>query len=237
MVNNSDSTMLLSEAVIKVITSKINIEPVLVIKEDHYNVGHYRIFNEGWGQVIDSIITFKIMKANRDSALGYNEYDEEKSQEQTVRVNTFDETTNISIMGYIPESLSADSWVAVSGNIQYHTKNREKRAIKFRTIVSLVPRLGLPRPPTYLYDLLLKAGLSSYTKRLPISQEIKQGESDHFLIRVASDKSAQFNLAFSFRVTGGMEIHSNEVILDMFVPRSQLRLVKAKSPGEFERKK
>src|SRR6266571_3880447 len=43
IVNNGDSTVLLSEAVIKVITSKINIEPVLIIEENYYNVGHFRI--------------------------------------------------------------------------------------------------------------------------------------------------------------------------------------------------
>lgn len=148
LVNTTDHTLLLSEAAIRVTSSKINVEPVLVIHEDDYNVGHFRIVNEGWGQVI-----------------------------------------------------------------------------KFKTKVSLVEPgpmgSGASAPPTCLYDLKLKAGESNNTNYLPISQEIKPGESDHFLIRVASDKSARFDLTFSFLTTGGKEIPGREVVLDLFVPRSK----------------
>jgi hypothetical protein len=66
--------------------------------------------------------------------------------------------------------------------------------------------------------LFLEAGKSDYKEHLPISQYLGSGEVDHFLIRIASDKSSKFNLFLSFIDGSGNMIHKEKLYLDIFVP-------------------
>ena len=79
----------------------------------------------------------------------------------------------------------------------------------------------MPAPPNYTYELFLEAGRSGYTRNLPLHQEMSPGATDHFLIRIGTDKSARFDLIFSFRTTGGAHLPEVPVLLDVFVPRTQ----------------
>lgn len=56
IVNNTSKTVLIREAVFEVAESTPDLEPLLLIKEDRLgrNVGHFWLFNEGWGTVIEA---------------------------------------------------------------------------------------------------------------------------------------------------------------------------------------
>lgn len=223
IINNTDNTLFLTEANIDINSSEINTEPVLIIEENFYNVGNFDVINEGWGKVVNPTFDFGITSTDsceKDQTL--------EADKISIHKETFLEETRVSIIDYVPSDLLGHPSVCVFGEIYYTNQSQEERTIKFKTRVSLIePGADLPQPPNYLYDVFLEAGKSNYSMSLPISQEIKPGEVDHFLVRVATDKSAQFNLAFSFRAVGGIELPANEVFLDIFVPRSQEHFVQA----------
>jgi hypothetical protein len=99
-----------------------------------------------------------------------------------------------------------------------------EKKFRFRTVVHLgEPGVGAPAPPTFYYDLFLEAGKSGYSLRLPISQEIKPGDSDHFVINIASNKSSSFDLKFTVFDTKKRPVKTSKVSINMIVPRSGLR--------------
>ena len=227
LVNNGKKTIALSEAIVKIISSKVNIEPVLLFQDDR-RTGRLHIFNEGWGQVLNPVITFRIKEIHV--------YNPERlirgdGQEHTIKAESFLEEIYIPIVDYVPnipefskfpmreEGGLLQSHMTIEGEIHYSTETHENRNIKFNFDVHIGGFGGAGLPPTGEYDLRLKAGETG-TQHLSIDQEIKSGDADHFLIRVGSDKSAQFTLSFSFRTVEELEIlGSEEVMLDIFVPR------------------
>ncbi len=195
--------------------SKINIDPVIVIHEDMSIVDAFWVVNEGWGKVVDP--TFKL-GIERQSTCGAF-----PSKQPTVSIArpTFDEDDFVHIDKEVPPSLKQEGVVCVFGEMHFASEDATKHSLKFHTLVSLVPPgRGKPVPPEYLYDVFLVAGKGGYTKRIPISQEIKPGEVDHFLVRIGTDKSASFNLAFAFTSMPKIPLEHTHILLSVFVPRS-----------------
>ncbi|OGT60248.1 MAG: hypothetical protein A3E01_15535 [Gammaproteobacteria bacterium RIFCSPHIGHO2_12_FULL_63_22] len=108
----------------------------------------------------------------------------------------------------------------VTGVLRYDTEAGQSKQFRFTTLVSLEqPPTGAPGPPTFQYDLFLESGMSGYQKRQAISQQIKPGETDHFLVRIGSDKSAQYDLDVAIADASGKSVWNSKISLDMFVPR------------------
>ncbi|MAF66866.1 MAG: hypothetical protein CMJ84_14575 [Planctomycetes bacterium] len=220
-VNNTPHTVFLTEIVVKVNSSVINTEPVLIIEEDFCNVGKFDIINEGWGKVIDPTVEFGITNVG-----AYDSNSPLEGRKESIRIDTFFERATVEVGGYVPANLRGANLVTAFGTIHYTTEDGDQRAVKFKTRVSLVaPGPGAPAPPTYTYDVFLEAGKSGYTELVPISQTVEANSVDHFLLRVATDKSARFDLDFSFRVAGGEELAGESVSMDIFVPRTQQRRI------------
>jgi hypothetical protein len=116
----------------------------------------------------------------------------------------------------------------VAGVLSYtDEQDGKEKKFRFRTRVYLgEPGVGAPAPPTFFYDLYLEAGKSDYSIRLPISQVIKSGESDHFVIDVASNKSTSFDLKITVFDTKKRPVKTSNLSIDMIVPRSGLSYAK-----------
>ena len=218
IVNNTDRTLELSEAAVRVSESAINTDPVIVIQENMYNVGDFAIQNEGWGKVVDPSLDFDIAKEGTCDTFPHDQ------PSIHITRSTFSAGDNVPIIENVPSALKSDGAVCVFGKIRFRTESGVKRSLKFSTLVSLVkPGPGAPAPPDYLYDLFLKAGEAGYTTRIPVSEEVKPGDVDHFLIRIGTDKSATFNLAVSFLSKPDVSLPPTQVLLSVFVPRSQVQ--------------
>mgnify|MGYP003675428818 CR=1 FL=1 len=89
-----------------------------------------------------------------------------------------------------------------------------------------MPPPGVPAPPTYEYDLFLEAGKYGYTKEIDISQAIKPSEFDHFLLKVATDKYADFDIDLKILSLSGHEFVKEDIGLTIFVPKSEASDVK-----------
>jgi hypothetical protein len=218
VVNNTDRTLELTEAAIAVKDSKINTDPVILIHEDLNNVGHFEIVNEGWGKVLKP--SFRLGIASRSACDAFPT----KEPTEFISRDTFDGGDNVPIASFVPIGLRGERVVCVFGTMQFATESGAQKSLKIYTLASLVqPGPGAPRPPDYLYDVFLKAGEAGYSKRIPISEAVKPGDVEHFLIRIGTDKSASFDLAFSFTAKPTTLKQSTAVGISIFVPRSQVR--------------
>jgi len=110
--------------------------------------------------------------------------------------------------------------VCALGQLAYKTEDGDKEVFNFRMLVNLNPLgAGAPAPPTYTYDVFLPAGKANYKINVPISQVIPPGMTDHFLLRIATDKSAHFNLRVSLYDTEEKTLAESDVDLRTVVPR------------------
>jgi len=109
--------------------------------------------------------------------------------------------------------------VLVYGILSYQTDNGENREVKFSTIYAQ-GGFGGGEGPEYFYELFLEAGKSGYSKFLPVSHSVKPGEAEHFVVRIGTDKSANFDLLFTLKDTSGKELPSEAVNIEIFIPRT-----------------
>ena len=214
MVANSTSQQVtLSEAVFEVLTSTVVDEPVLVV--DDLSVNKIALVNEGWGDVVNPVVTFSINDFIEGGGISIYQ-----AESHTEAIPTFTDGAAIPIKSYIPARLQDDDKVMVEGQI-VHGPAASRKTVRFKTRVALQITAEQAPPPSYLYEVSLKAGVTPQTVPVPIHQIIDK--SDNFLIRVKSDKSARFKLRVSFRAVGGGMVPANDVLLDILVPRSQAK--------------
>ncbi len=231
--NNTEETIFLTEMLIEVHDSKVNTEPVLVFGYRIYRTLSIR--NEGWGKVIKPSIRFGL--SNRRNASSIDIRTEELPHH--IEGDTFETLWIIDMEDYLPidqaakidhnsdgnvrEVILPPTEMLTFGEMTYSTEEGIERSLWFKTSVDILyhPFLGASTPPTAIYQLLpLKAGDSGYTKRVPISQALKTGEADHFLLEVGADKSGYFDFSLSFYSTKGKIQAQNRILLDLYIPRS-----------------
>lgn len=227
MNNDTEKRILVTQAAIDVRSSEINTDPVLIVEENEYKVGYFSVLNEGWGPVLSPKLQMHI---GPTGAYGFFPHDGPWFHQH---IEEFEEKADIKIGGVVPSELVAEKQIAVFGILRYRTVSNVEKVLSFQNRVWLVrPGPGMPAPPSYSYDLFLEAGKAGYTKHLALAQEIGSGESDHFLIRVGTDKSAVFDLTYSFKTSDGQVLPSKNILLDVFVPRSDSER-RAESKPEF----
>lgn len=117
------------------------------------------------------------------------------------------------------------AWVGtLAGEISYTSAAApdEQRSVRFQTFVYLAneDRYGIPRPVTFQYQAALEADNRSYTKVVPISQELKAGDTDQVTLTIAAPQSSSHHLSLKVRDILGQELQSGPITLDCFVPRS-----------------
>ena len=115
----------------------------------------------------------------------------------------------------------------------------DQRGVKFYSHVYLANqnRLGLPRPPSYKYDVAFPAQGTNYQRRAPISHELKQGETDRFTVTLAVAQSSCHRLRATVRDISGLALTSVPIEMNCFVPRCRReRVNNAISPPEQEGK-
>lgn len=254
LVNNSKETLFFTHAVFQIEESLLDPQPIVVIRESAYNLFHLLVLNEGWGNATECVVRFNI--ARRDAVADFGE-----DLVHEVRIGTLTDSHNADISpalaslgmpaGYL--SSASDRWdmddetqevikrfghsVVVYGQIDYIGTDvagkSSAHSVKFSTNVSLVmPGPGAPGPPTYAYEAMLDIERSHYEVAVPISHIIKPGDADRFTITVGAPKSSRhrFDLQLKFNESG--EILSPPIVLDICLPRRDVKNVRSKSAIE-----
>lgn len=233
VVNNTNRTILLSEAVIEVLDRQPNNEPILFVDSryeyeiggiTYYNqMGGFHAINEGWGSVVNARVEYQA-KTRGETKCAFSE------GRGSLFLGTFADRADIQI---VPQKVQEEcvkrqnsfNYVDVTGVIRYQTENHQDRAVQFTTNVIL----GIARFPlgftkvSAQYNVMLEVQKGKYIVSLPTSQEIKPGETDHFVIQIASDKSAHFDLRITFKETSGTTLLGKNLFIDIFRPRSDAR--------------
>ena len=109
-----------------------------------------------------------------------------------------------------------------------------KHRVKFHAPVYLANerRLGLPKPPTYMYDATFDIQNTAYQRRVQISHELKPGDTDRFTVKIAVAQSSSHRFRATVRDITGLALQSLPIEMKCFVPRSQERRVaRAISPA------
>ena len=110
--------------------------------------------------------------------------------------------------------------VCVAGELDYTSPNGANNTVQFSTIVVLEsPPYGASEPPSYVYEVFLEPGKKGYTQRKSISQAIKPGEVDHFLLRIATSRSANFLFSMDILDSGGKVAWKGTFDMTVLVPR------------------
>ncbi len=106
----------------------------------------------------------------------------------------------------------------------------ERHKVKFRGIVYLANanRVGLPRPPSAIYDVTFETEATSYQRRVPISHDLQPGAVDRLAIKVAIRQSSIHNFWATIREITGQELKLQPVQMECFVPRSRRNFVESK---------
>jgi hypothetical protein len=215
LANNTRRNVVLSSAIVKVLESVVDQEPVIVFDDQSMNV--IQIVNEGWGEVTDPVLEFTVKdaKAGGDMELF-------APQLHKVTLASFlDRATPLRINSYLPTRLRSAEMIAVSGTLNYGETSRRK-SVKFRTTVLNDIKAAQGMPPSFKYQAsFFEAGKAPATLVVPVSQTIKPGDADHFVMVLGTDKTSSSKLAISFKTTSGDVLTGGEFILDVFVPRSR----------------
>jgi hypothetical protein len=112
--------------------------------------------------------------------------------------------------------------LCVPGQLDFTNPDGTKSSVRFVTYVILEERhlVGAPAPPSYVYEVFLEPGKKGYTQRRSISQAIKPGEVDHFLLRIATSRSANFKFSMDILYSGGNTAWHGNFDMAVLVPRS-----------------
>lgn len=234
VVNNTSKTLFLTEAVIKVKVEEKNDEPILRSYSNFYNPNEFEIINDGWGDVIDPVVNVSMAEVEACSKNG----DKKSIGNEVFEPGSFsDQTTvrfNNALVDSILNRLQEKSALCATADIHYSDSGDQKHISKLKTILWLkkaedsriYPSLA---SPTYRYNLYLDPNVNLSTISLPISQSITPGNVDNFTVEVASSRTAKFYISFLFKSADGVELNSDSIILNLFLPRSE-----ANSCGEDE---
>jgi hypothetical protein len=215
IVNNTEQTLVITEVAINVKSSKVNTLPILSVKGSISAPNKLFLENEGWSDLINPVVRFNIVDENSCSNVNFADTENVRQLPTIQRGASVDISREISKYKY-----SSNSSLCVYGQVSYNTENGRMHIVNFKESIFLHVRFPMLMIPSYTYDLFLEADKSNYIKRLPISHEIKSGDSDLLILQVATNKWSQFDLDFSFRTSEGKYLPGNEVLLDIFVPRS-----------------
>jgi hypothetical protein len=220
-VNNDTSHVLyLTQTIANVDRSVLDNTPIIVFHEEFHNVNHLYIENFGWGPVNNPSLSFRVEDAKSYSGPHPASYYVDNTPNH-IQLTSFNEEINVDIKDAINKSaLKAAPLVGVFGVFVFEDAQRKQHALKFQTRVSRTPPgPGAAPPKGMTYDLYLKAGQSNVTATTSVDETFPPKTSGEFALRVLTDRSASFDVAFSFQSTTGEVLPGERTQLRLFQPR------------------
>jgi hypothetical protein len=221
VLNNSPQSVMITECAVEVAKSVIDTEPVLAIADRAVN--GIMLINEGWGDVINPVLSFKITSVKQKPAPAV-------VKREIIELPTFSADRMVRLTKFVPEELENEGVAVVSGDLEFG-KPESRKKVPFSTTMVFRSTVEHLVPPAAEYDLSLTAGKAPASYTVPVSHNIKAGEAEQIWMWVASDKSARYELTFSVRQIDGKVLPRTKLVLDLFVPRSAAkRVTKAPKP-------
>jgi len=215
--NNTSGVMVLSEARIEVLEAQ-PVNDVVLLVED-LPVERLVFRNEGWSDVVAPAVEFTVTDVQRDGDVSLF-----APTPVVVELPTCSDRCEVALATHIPAALKNRDVVQVQGSIAYGAPTSRK-TVRFKTRVSMQVRAAVGMPPTYTYDVLLNANQPRVIKQIGLAQKIPAGDSDHFALRLASDRTARYRLRMDFVTAGGTVMKGAEAWVEIFVPRTRAQFI------------
>lgn len=249
LINNSSKTLLVTEIVFRDIVSLFDPLPVLLLRKRAFsaNARHILIENHGWGDIknlrmklsagpinLDFDINHTISRFSHELFIGdiSNEINVDIS-DVLIDYGYISKAENMRRLrnrnnGFLDESEDENGlydYTKVYGLLLYsgtdYTGAVKDFATKFEAVVYLhqwsFP--GVPLPPSEFYNVKFDYNKQNYTICKSVSQMIKPGDCDRFVMTIGCEKSAHHDFAVDV-ITNLGTLTIPKVTLDEFVPRS-----------------
>lgn len=213
--NSTEQLVVPTEAIVQVRKSAPIKEPVIIFKD--FSTEAVMIRNEGWGEVIDARMNLGLDR--EDSCLSPSGELPPLEDTAEISLGTFADYKRVPILQYLASGLRVAERVCAFGELTYGDPAHRK-TLKFKTRVSLDRRVSQSLPPTNFYDICLEAGKQGYEKSIGLEQQVAGNAADHFVFTFGSDQSARYELLLTLRASGGKTLVSQELDIEVFVPRS-----------------
>jgi hypothetical protein len=228
ILNNSRNTILLTDVNLEVESSTPKLVPVLAIvhEDDFYENPAFWVKNYGWAVARDCEVSFSVVAD--DVAPDFR-----GPYEKRLFLGDLSESQLISLSSEHNEQRTAQSWnldfrrFNIFGEISYRCQQGETRTVRFHTQVAASAHLMLRCPlfVSHRYHALLHDASAGYSVKVPISQVIKPGEADRFMIQVAAPRASvhQFRVRIGYNNTE--ELLSSPIELTVWTPNVEAHLL------------
>lgn len=228
--NNGPETLYLTSLTLTVKKSTANQEPVLFVKHGDC-FPYFSISNDGWCR-----IGKPSLKVALHDGVGRPSFPDVLPIDVAVSEFSdyceFDLTEQFKAMGVDVDGVMAHRTNAavgpfqsrrafVYGQLDFVDESDNWHCFRFGTAMRIEgPVCGMYGPPTFEYQTRLKVDGENYEQSVEISQVIKPGESDRFLLQIDVDKSSIHDLTLRVESNRGNAATSKPMHISLFVPRS-----------------
>lgn len=214
LANNTPRNVVLTRAVVTISASDVDAEPLILFQDSSLDA--LAIVNEGWGEVIDPTLEFSVKAVGE-----VGDVDLFAPAVEKVSRKTFSTSDSFALSPFVPERLRSADTVVVSGTLTYGPAGGRK-TLAFETKVLLDIKAAQALPPSFSYPpAFFPAGKPPAVLSIPLSQSIKAGEADNFLLTLGTDKTSRNSLSVAFETATGKVLPGGTVQLDLFVPRTK----------------
>lgn len=226
LINNTRNTVFFHRAVFVVKTSTSDPRPIPVFWAQSYE-GNLAFSNAGWGEMQNAKLTFGLadsrdaevdklyeMPLDGTASAGYRRY------------NIADFVDDSELDHVYPEDVAH-----VIGDLQYEYRDVDGRLTPSLHPVRVAVRLGamrfgLPRPPSYYYNLELPISGKDYRVELPISHSLATGEVDRFQIEIGSVSSAHHEFKVELHYNNEEFVETSWINLNVFLSQSEAQFIR-----------
>jgi hypothetical protein len=227
ILNNSRKTMLLTDVILEVENSAPGLAPVLAVvsEDDFHGNPAFWVRNYGWGVASDCEVSFSV--AADDVAPDF-----QRQHEKRVSLGDLSGSQLVSLSK--PHGRGTERprdfdfrKLRVFGEIGYRGMEGARRKVRFHTQVAerAHEMLRCLLSVGYRYHALLHDELACYSVRVPISQVIKPGEADRFVIQVAAPRASIHRFRLRLIYNNTEEWLSAPIELTVWTPNVEAHLL------------
>jgi pimeloyl-ACP methyl ester carboxylesterase len=242
IVNNGPKTLFLSEAAFAVDYSRPLKYPVLIFRDRSDRSFELVNLGAGSAQSVQLRFTFcpsgdtPVFSADYRHTIDVGDIVEHATVDLQKEFERAESEYPAELVSRIEEAADRDQLVAAAGEVSWLEPNDNVRKVcRFVANVYIGSQLyGLPGPPSFIYDLKLRSNASAYTETVPVSQVIQAGATDRFQIALCCEIPSEHRFTVSLRSTD-REVLSSEIMLEVFMPRSQFAIIRSRESIEQAR--
>ncbi len=238
LVNNSDETIFFQKAVIEVVRSFTDTEPLLYL-EEFANLSLI-FLNDGWGDIQNATVKFNLFSPSEAPQQNASyRFQENLSFNSEGRYNLdlkrqIGELAGVKMVGLDAAQLSkvcnnlnqnGFGYVTAVGKVDYSfwdalSNQNVQRTLPFTSTINMFNELGADESSSFQYETMLRTSGENYKVDVNLSQSLKPTEVDRFNILLGSEKSSYHLFKIKLFFNNNKFIETEPIDLHILMPRS-----------------